>query len=140
MVKGRQLVEHFLRTLESRDLDKISELVTDDIEYSNPPSPPHHGKQAMLDFLAFNYKRIDYATCVIHHWAESEQGDVVMNERTEHMHFGDKKAGATFMGLFTIRDGKICEWRDYWDHASFADQMVKIGQSAGPGINSQVTA
>src|SRR3982751_1254691 len=128
MPKGHDIVENFLRTLESRDLDKLAGLVTDDIEYSNPPRPAHVGRQAMLDFLSFNYKRMDHSSCVVHHWAENEGGDIVMNERTEFMHFGDQKAGATFMGLFRIRDSKISEWRDYWDHASFAEQMAKIGQ------------
>ncbi|MBB35809.1 MAG: limonene-1,2-epoxide hydrolase [Hirschia sp.] len=136
MGEGIKIVEAFLRTLESRDLDKLGELVTEDIIYSNPPSPAHLGRQAMTEFLSFNYKRMDGSSCTIHHWAENETGTVVMNERTEYMHFGDKKAGATFMGIFEIRDGKICAWRDYWDHASFAAQMAAIGQAAGPGINN----
>lgn len=134
MGKGIETVERFLKTLETRDLDKLAELVTDDIVYENPPSPAHRGRQAMVDFLSFNYKRMTRSSCEIHHWAENDAGDVVMNERTEYMHFGDKKAGATFMGIFELRDGKICAWRDYWDHLPFAEQMAAIGQKAGPGI------
>ena len=134
MAKGREIVERFLKTLESRDLDTLGELVTEDIVYENPPSAAHRGRQAMVDFLSFNYKRMTLSSCEVHHWAESESGNVVMNERTEHMHFGDAKAGATFMGIFELRDGKISAWRDYWDHLSFAEQMAAIGQKAGPGI------
>ena len=134
MSKAIELVERFLKTLESRDLDRLGDLVTEDIVYENPPSPAHHGRQAMVDFLAFNYKRMTRSSCEIHHWAESPSGDVVMNERTEYMHFGDKQAGATFMGVFELRDGKISAWRDYWDHADFQAKMAAIGQQAGPGI------
>ena len=134
MGKGQRIVENFLETLESRDLDKLTDLVTDDVEYANPPSPPLEGRQAMIDFLSFNYKRMDRSSCVIHFVTESDDGNVVMVERSEYMHFGDRKAGATFMGIFEIRDGRIFAWRDYWDHASFARQMADIGQKAGPGI------
>jgi limonene-1,2-epoxide hydrolase len=44
------------------------------------------------------------------------------------------------MGLFKLHDGKICEWRDYWDHAAFAEQMAKIDQAAGPGITQSEPA
>jgi limonene-1,2-epoxide hydrolase len=134
MTKGREVVETFLRTLESRDLDAVGRMVTEDIENSNPPTPALIGRKARIDFLSFNYRRMDHSSCTVHYWAENETGDVVMNERPEFMHFGDKKAGATFIGLFVLRDGKIAVWRDYWDHASFAAQMAAIGQSAGPGI------
>jgi limonene-1,2-epoxide hydrolase len=132
--KGQRIVEHFLHTLESRNLDELTKLVTDDIVYANPPTAPLEGKQAMIDFLSFNYKRMDRSSCVLHFVTESDDGDIVMTERTEYMHFGDRQAGATFMGIFEIRDGRIAAWRDYWDHASFAQQMAAIGQSAGPGI------
>ena len=82
MTRGRELVETFLRTLESRNLDAVERLVTDDIEYSNPPSPAHLGRRALIDFLSFNYRRMDRSSCTVHYWAKNERGDVVMNERT----------------------------------------------------------
>lgn len=134
MREGIRFVEKFLGTLEDRDLDKVAGLVTEDVVYANPPSEPLVGRKAMIDFLSFNYKRMDRSTCVIHSMTQNHDGSIVMNERTEHMHFGDKKAGATLMGIFEIRDGRISAWRDYWDHASFQEQMMAIGYNAGPGI------
>lgn len=134
MATSEEIVRKFLKTLVARDLEGLVEQMTDDIVYANVPVPPHVGKQATYDFLAFNFKKASQAESVIHNIATTADGHAVLTERTETLIFGDKRVGATFMGILEVRDGKISAWRDYWDMASFAADMKAAGQQAGPGI------
>ena len=47
-----------------------------------------------------------------------------MNERTDRFLVGEKWVEARVMGIFRLRDGKISEWRDYFDLAEFQAQMA----------------
>ena len=49
----------------------------------------------------------------------AETGDVVMAERIDHTQAGDKAVDLPCTGVFTIRDGKIASWRDYFDIGTY---------------------
>ena len=55
----------------------------------------------------------------------AENGDKVLTERVDNFVMaGGKNVSLPVMGVFQIRDGKICLWRDYFDLASFTSQMA----------------
>ena len=51
-------------------------------------------------------------------------GNVVMNERVDSFKVGDKTVAIPVMGVFVIQDGKIAEWRDYFDLGMWQKQMA----------------
>jgi limonene-1,2-epoxide hydrolase len=50
-------------------------------------------------------------------------GDVVMNERVDRFENAGKEMSIPVVGVFVVRDGKIAEWRDYFDMGMFQEQM-----------------
>ena len=60
---------------------------------------------------------------VVHAVAENDETGVVMNERTDRFKIGGKWVEARVMGVFELRDGLICAWRDYFDMNQFMSQL-----------------
>ena len=64
---------------------------------------------------------------VVHHQVEQADGPgsgTVMNERTDRFEMGDRWIELPVAGLFTVRDGTITLWRDYFDDATFRQQLA----------------
>ncbi|MBL4888463.1 MAG: hypothetical protein JKX97_00405 [Candidatus Lindowbacteria bacterium] len=53
----------------------------------------------------------------IHHSAAS--GDIVMNARSELWERAGVSVVLPVAGVFTLRNGLITRWEDYWDSATF---------------------
>ena len=104
---------------------QFGEVMTQDWLYTNVPWPDQActGPDAAFDFL--NYFLTAYVTEleILH---DAAAGDVVMSERLET--FTRASDGVTLLrlpvtGVFTMRDGKIAGWRDYFDSAAVAPIM-----------------
>jgi limonene-1,2-epoxide hydrolase len=54
--------------------------------------------------------------------AMAAQGDTVLNERHEHVidKDGRESWSVRTMGAFVVKDGRITQWRDYFDSQMFA--------------------
>ena len=77
-----QTVTALIRACESRDLDAVCALVTDDIEYDNVPIGAVHGPEGVRAVLSGG---VTAAASEIE-WVVHRQvadGDTVMNERTD---------------------------------------------------------
>lgn len=111
-----RIVTEFCEAWTRHDIDAIVDAFTDDAVYHNIPMDPLEGKDtieaAIRGFLGT--MTIEFET--IHQIAD---GDVVMNERVDTIQQGDKTTVMPVMGVFVLRDGKIAEWRDYFDLATF---------------------
>lgn len=59
----------------------------------------------------------------MHHLAETPDG-VVLTERTDRFLVRGKWIELPVMGAFRVRDGRIAEWRDYFDMKQFQDQLA----------------
>lgn len=102
-----------------KDLAAVLELCADDIVwYSHVGSPPIVGKPAMAAFMEKLSDQMKVVRWRIFHYAES--GDVVFSEGVDDFTAPDgKDVAIPYAGVFRFRDGKIVEWRDYFDRASF---------------------
>jgi len=114
------IVDSFMRAWNSLDIDAVMDHFADDAAYANVPmGPPNVGKAAIREFIdgfmgattAINFK--------VHHQVEGADG-IVMNERTDTLHMGDKRVELPVVGVFEFRDGKISAWRDYFDMGAFS--------------------
>lgn len=102
-----------------KDLAAVLELCADDIVwYSHVGSPPIVGKSAMASFMEKLSDQMKVVRWRIFHYAE--HGDIVFSEGVDDFTAPDgKEVAIPYAGVFRFRDGKIVEWRDYFDRASF---------------------
>jgi limonene-1,2-epoxide hydrolase len=111
------VVRNMLKAWEARDLDAIMEYFADDAVYQNVPLDPVSGLEKIREFIGGIlcwFHNIDVA---IHH--QVSDGGIVMNERTDTIRGeAGQEVPLLVMGIFKIRDGKVVEWRDYFDGAT----------------------
>jgi limonene-1,2-epoxide hydrolase len=116
-----QLVTRFVQAWERRDLEAALALVSDDIEYENVPMGVVRGMEQMRAALTPFFASCSEIEWPVH--VQVEQGDVVVNERTDRFHIGGRWVEIRVMGLFRVADGRITTWRDYFDLHQFQSQM-----------------
>jgi limonene-1,2-epoxide hydrolase len=116
-----EIVMNFIQAWNERDWDAIEAAFTDDVVYHNIPMPPLQGKQAAMAFITgMQPKSVDWQVLNI-----AENGDVVLTERVDNFVLADgKDLSVPVMGAMEIDNGKIRAWRDYFDLATFTNQMA----------------
>src|SRR5687768_6409299 len=117
MADPSALVTEFCEAWIRMDPDELAEYFTDDGVYHNIPMEPMEGKEAIRAGLAGMKAMIGSIRFEIHRQVAA--GDVVMNERTDHLTMGDNQVALPVVGVFEISDGKIRAWRDYFDMGQF---------------------
>ena len=93
----------------------------DDAVYRNIPMEPLRGKAAIGKALG-GMMQMESAGWEILNQVAS--GDLVMNERIDRFKAGDKSIEIPVVGVFRVVDGKIAEWRDYFDLGMWQKQMA----------------
>ena len=111
--ENEALVTEFCNALGSGNMDTVVSYLAEDVFYQNMPWEPvtgHAGVREVLDpFVGANLLQ----KMEIPHTASS--GNVVTNERMETWVKGDVQVLLPVLGVFTITDGKISKWCDYFD-------------------------
>jgi limonene-1,2-epoxide hydrolase len=116
-----ELVAEFIAAIERKDVESALELVADDIEYENVPIAVVTGLEAVRSGLTPFIEGASEIEWVVHCQVSDEA--TVMNERTDRFRMGDRWMEIRVAGVWTVRDGKIAVWRDYFDLATFTAQM-----------------
>ncbi len=113
------IVEQFTAAWSAKDVDALMGFFTEDAEYINiPMDPPNRGSAEIRAFIEGFLGMMDSIEFTVHH--QLEQGDLVMNERTDRIVMNGKTIDLKVMGIFEFRGDKIAKWRDYFDMAPFA--------------------
>ncbi len=119
-----ETVNEFIRRVVAVDLDGACELVSDDLEYDNVPIGKNHGPEGLKTFLTAMVTGIDEVQFVIHR--QTVAGNIVMNERSDRFRLGERWIDLPVAGVFEVdTDGKVSLWRDYFDMATFNEQLTK---------------
>jgi limonene-1,2-epoxide hydrolase len=111
------IIRRFLNVVSKLDADELIEYFNDDATYHNIPLPILTGKNAIYEFLKGWPKRFKTIEVVILN--QLGLGDIVMNERIDTISFADRKAILPVAGVFVMSEGKIKEWREYFDLNTF---------------------
>jgi len=117
MSRNTQLVRDFCKAWSRLDPSELATYFTEDGIYHNMPADPVQGREAIEKFIrgfAGSWTQTDWE---ILNLAETE--DVVIAERIDRTQAGDKSVDLPCTGVFTIREGKIAIWRDYFDLGSY---------------------
>jgi limonene-1,2-epoxide hydrolase len=119
----QKIVEEFLAALSDFDLDAAAERVHEDCVYQNVPFHREAGKEKVMAVLKIMMKRLEVFDVEMLHIAAN--GNVVLTERIDTLGGRFFKADINLMGVFVIKDGKIIEWRDYFDWSSSGGRFLK---------------
>jgi limonene-1,2-epoxide hydrolase len=118
MSKNTDLIEEFCKAWSRLDPAELAAYFTEDGIYHNMPAGPIQGREEVEKFIrgfAGSWTKTDWEILNL-----AETGDVVIAERIDRTQAGDKSVDLPCTGVFTIRDGKIASWRDYFDLGTYA--------------------
>jgi limonene-1,2-epoxide hydrolase len=103
------------------DLEAVLALCTEDLVAVNVPIGPIHGTQAVRKFLTKFARGMQQKRYAIERIIES--GDYATVEGVEHYVKNGKTVSLPYLSSFRFRDGKIAEWRDYFDLQTVLSQL-----------------
>ena len=124
---NEQLVTEFCHSLAKGDMTQVVAYLTDDVFYHNMPWEPVHGHAGVHEVLDPYINIHCLEIMEIKH--TSSAGNVVTNERLETWVTGDVRVLLPVLGVFTITNGKISKWCDYFDAGTIAPIMDAVLQS-----------
>ena len=109
-----EIVNAFLKAAAARDYDTALPMLTEDIEYQNMMLPAVHGRDQVQETLE---GLLALCTGV---GVGGPPRAVGRRPRDERAHRPVPASASTWidlpvMGVFTLRDGQIALWRDYFD-------------------------
>lgn len=108
---AEETVLAFVAAWNALDQGRIHALMADQILYHNMPLKPVRGREAVKAHLdawpvdACEWEVVNIAT----------KGNVVLTERVDRFVRGEDRIVVPVMGAFEVADGRIVQWRDYFD-------------------------
>ena len=117
MTDNVQIIRDFIGAWSRLDSVELASYFTADGCYYNMPTQPVKGRENVQKFIAgfiANWASTDWE--ILHLVA---QGDVVFCERVDRTSFASGGVDLPCLGVFEMSDGKIKEWRDYFDLNTF---------------------
>lgn|SRR5690606_8967992 len=114
-----RIVADFCAAWSALDAARLGEFLTDDIIYHNIPVDPLVGRDTVIGMWQMFFEAIEQVEFEMLHIVD--KGDVVLTERVDRFRMKSGKiCDLPVMGTFELRDGKIAQWRDYYDGPSSA--------------------
>ncbi|MBW2267147.1 MAG: nuclear transport factor 2 family protein [Deltaproteobacteria bacterium] len=121
-MSNAQRVLDFIKTMEANNKADILSWFHADAVFHNIPMDPAVGHEQIWAALAPAHDVASEIDWVVHNIAEAEDGRV-LTERTDRYCLGGHWAEFKVMGIFEFVDGKIQQWRDYFDLQQSLDSM-----------------
>ncbi len=116
-----EIVREFIDAWSNLDAEELASYFTQDAVYHNMPAEPVRGREAIRDFIEG----------FIAEWSQTDweilnllaEGNLVMVERIDHTRIGEDTVDLPLVGVFELEDGKIQEWRDYFDMETYVEAV-----------------
>ena len=116
------IVREFIESWSSLDADRLAAYFTEDGCYYNMPTQPVRGRDAVREFIrGFTASWTQTEWEIIHLVGA---GNVVFCERVDRTQTTQGNVDLPCTGVFEMQDGKIKEWRDYFDLGTFMNAMA----------------
>ncbi len=113
MAAVADVVREFCEAIDRKDLAKVESLLDEKVVYHNIGSEPAVGREASLAAVKFQFDAFDPISFRIRNLAVD--GDTVLTERVDEVTANGVTAPVPVMGTFEVKDGRIVQWRDYFD-------------------------
>lgn len=124
-----EVVDAFLASMAALDYDTALTHVTDDVVYTNLPMGTVRGPDGIRSVLG-----PFFAPTIRNEWIilnTAVNGDTVFVERLDRHELPGGWAELPVTGVFRVSDGRIAEWREYFDLATIVNGFAAVGQVAG---------
>lgn len=125
---GIALIRRFIEACVRADPEDFASYFTEDAVWWNSPWQAVKGRDAIRETLRKGAEKMTALPWEIRHIVA--EGNIVMTERVDNFLVGNTRVSAPCMGVFELRGGKICAWRDYWDARQFESQLPGPGRGA----------
>ncbi len=119
--EAERIVSDFCAAFARRNIDELMSYFATEPVYHNLPTAPAAGSAAVrkaLESYVPLAKSIEFRVL-----RSASTGAVVFNERLDIFDFNGKRVELPVTGVFELAGGKIQEWRDYFDMATWTRQM-----------------
>jgi limonene-1,2-epoxide hydrolase len=124
-----RVVEGFLESWKTVDPSKILAHVTDDLVYHDMPFAARQGVADFERRLKWFLSYFTECELVVNTAAVSTDG-VVMLERVDRFKVNDNWLEMPVASVAVVRDGKVAEWREYYDAETAEREMTRcLGES-----------
>ena len=120
-MSNADIIKDFIERWSGLDAAELANFFTDDGCYHNMPAQPVRGKAAIEDFIRGFLATWTETQWDIRHIVES--GDIVFCERLDRTRTTNGDVDLPCVGVFEMQDGKIREWRDYFDMDTYMRAM-----------------
>ena len=121
MSENEQVIRDFCAAWSRLDPGELAGYFTEDGCYYNMPSQPVRGRgnvEQMIKGFTANWTETTWDLINI-----SSAGNLVFAERVDRTKTTRGNVDLPCTGVFELENGKIKEWRDYFDLATFQDAM-----------------
>lgn len=122
MNENERIVRDFIAAWSTLNVDRIVEYFTDDGVYHNIMLQPVAGRENLRKFIqgfVKSWSATDWEIRTL-----ISKGDIVIAERVDRTSLGAKQVALPCCGVFELKDGKIREWRDYFDMATYTKAVA----------------
>lgn len=119
--ENERIVRDFIAAWSRLDPAELASYFTEDGCYHNMPTEPVRGRDNVERFIgAFtaNWTSTEWELVSL-----GSGGGRVYAERVDRTRTADGNVDLPCLGVFELRDGKIREWRDYFDLNTFMQAM-----------------
>lgn len=119
--ENERVILEFMEAWSRLDPVELASYFTEDGVYDNVPTTRNEGRVAVQEVITGITQSWDETVWEVTNVVAS--GNLVMVERVDRTRAGDKSVNLPVVGVFEMEEGKIKEWRDYFDVATFRDAM-----------------
>ena len=120
-VRNEALVRAFYEVWSRLDVEELMSYFTETSVWHNvPDGEPLRGASAIrqvIEWLVEDWTRDAKVNFEVLNFASRE--NLVFSERVDHVESLGRRVDLPVVGIFLIENGKIVEWRDYYDAATF---------------------
>jgi limonene-1,2-epoxide hydrolase len=120
-----EIIREFVAAWSRLDAPELAAYFTEDGVYHNMPAAPVSGRAAIEQFIrGFTGPWTETTWDLVH---VVGVGDLVFAERLDRTQAADGKGvDLPCIGVFEMQDGKIRVWRDYFDMATYVNQLSAL--------------
>ena len=120
------VVMKMIAAWDARDANQIADMFTEDGVLHSMMIDPIKGRENIRPRMAFLVDNASYMKIEPRNIAVS--GNTVFLERTDNFTFKGHKGSVPVVGVLEIRDGKVAEWREYYDRKELLEAMGVEGE------------
>lgn len=115
------VVMDMIEAWNARDADRIADLFTEDGVLHSMMIDPIKGRETIRPRIKFLVDNASYMKIEPRNIATV--GNTVFLERTDSFTFKGHSGSVPVVGVLDIKDGKVAEWREYYDRAELLEAM-----------------